>query len=146
MSSEARGTTVAELAALAGGRVVAGGEVRVERVAPLGAGGEGALCFVEAEKFLGQASGSRAACLIVPEGAGARAREVAPQVPAVVEAARPKLAFALAAEVLHAPGLLPAGAHATAVVAEDAELGAGAYVGPHAFVGRGCVLRANVVL
>ena len=170
MSSEAKGKTVAELAALAGGRVVAGGEVRVGRVSSLEAAGEGALCFVEAEKLLGQARECRASCLIVPEGAGARAAEAVPQVEAVIEAARPKLAFALAAEVLHAPEPLTTGRHATAVVAEDAELGEGVYVGPHAVVGsrarvgvgaqihagvcvgdgvtvgRGCVLRANVVL
>jgi UDP-3-O-[3-hydroxymyristoyl] glucosamine N-acyltransferase len=170
MSSGERGRAVAELAARAGARVVAGGEVRVERVASLEAAGRGALCFVEAEKFLEQARGSHASCLIVPEGAGVRAREVAPQVPAVVEAARPKLAFALAAEILHAPEPPAAGAHVTAAVAEDAELGEGVYVGPHAVVGsrarvgegtqihtgvfvgdgatigRGCVLRANVVL
>ena len=170
MSSEERSMTVAELAALAGGRVVAGGEVRVERVSSLEAAGAGALCFVEAEKFLEQARECRAACLIVPEGAGARAREAAPRVAAVIEAARPKLAFALAAEVLHAPRKLPAHAHPTAAVAEGARVEDGVYIGAGAVVGegaslgagtqvhsncvvgrgatigRGCVLRPNVVL
>ena len=170
MSSEVQGKTVAELAARVGGRVVTGGEVRVGRVSSLEAAERGALCFVEAEKFLGRARECRASCLIVPEGAGGHAVEVAAQVEAVVEAARPKLAFALAAEVLHAPKPLPPGCHATAVVAEDADLGEGVYVGPHGVVGgrarvgagtqihegvvvgegvtvgRGCVLRANVAL
>jgi UDP-3-O-[3-hydroxymyristoyl] glucosamine N-acyltransferase len=170
MSSEVKGKTVAELAALAGGRVVAGEEVGVGRVSSLEAASEGALCFVEAEKFLEQARACRASCLIVPDGAGARAREVAPQVAAIIEAAQPKLAFALAAEVLHPPQKLPAHVHPTAAVAEGARLetdvyvGAGSVVGEGASlgagtqvhsncvvgrgvtVGSGCVLRPNVVL
>ena len=143
MRETEQGRTVSELAARAGGRVVAGGEVRVGRVSSLEAAGAGALCFVEAEKFLEQARACRASCLIVPEGAGERAVEVAPQVPAVIEAARPKLAFALAAEVLHAPQKLPSHIHPTAAVAEGARLENGVYVGAGSVVGDGASLGAG---
>jgi UDP-3-O-[3-hydroxymyristoyl] glucosamine N-acyltransferase len=170
MSVERAGKTVAELAALAGGRVVAGGEVLIERVAGVESAAAGALAFVEEGKRLDEAAGCRASCLIVPEGEGERARATAKGVEAFVEAARPKLAFALAADALRRAEAREAGVHPTAVVAESAEIGEGARVGAFATVGerarvgafaqllarvsvgddvtvgRGCVLHPGVVL
>jgi UDP-3-O-[3-hydroxymyristoyl] glucosamine N-acyltransferase len=170
MTEEGRGRAVAELAALAGGRVVRGGDARVERVAGVESAGAGAVAFVEDRKNLEGARECRASCLIVPEGAGEMAREVAGEATAVVEAARPKLAFALMARALHPPKARAAGVHPTAVVAASAEVEEGAFVGEYATVGerasvgsgtqilagarvgddarvgRGCVLHAGVVL
>ena len=170
MTEGETGRTVAELAALAGGRVVCGGGVRVERVASVESAEAGAVAFVEERKVLDGAGSCRASCLIVPEGEGERAREIARAVPAVVEAARPKLAFALMARALHPPKARGAGRHPTAVVAASAEVDGGAFVGEYATigerarvgagtqilagarvgddvgVGRDCVLHAGVVL
>jgi UDP-3-O-[3-hydroxymyristoyl] glucosamine N-acyltransferase len=170
MSEERSGRSVEELAALVGGRVLGDGNVRVERVAPVESAEAGVLAFVEGEKQMESARGCGASCLIVPEGAGGRAREIAGGVAAFIEAARPKLAFALAAEVLHPRRRRAAGVHPTALVAGSAELGEGAHVGAHAHVGEGgrvgagtqvlagavvgdgatvgrdCVLHPNVVL
>lgn len=164
MSTNERGMTVAELAALVGGRVEGDGGAVVRRVASVEGAGEGDVVFVEDAKLVEGARGSRASCVIVPPGArveGARA---------VVEAARPKLAFALVAGVLHAPRARAAFIHpsaqvaagasveegvyvgACAVVEEGARVGAGtqvlagAFVGGGARVGSGCVLHPNVVL
>ncbi|MCA1817507.1 MAG: UDP-3-O-(3-hydroxymyristoyl)glucosamine N-acyltransferase [Acidobacteria bacterium] len=170
MSEEKTAQTVAELASLAGARVVAGGDVLVERVASVESATSGALAFVEDGKNLELAGACRASCLVVPEGSGERAREIATQVAAVVEAARPKLAFALAAEALHPPKARAAGVHPSASVAQSAEIGDGVFVGEHVTVGErarvgagtqllagarvgdgvsigaGCVLHENVVL
>lgn len=135
MNEERNGKSVAELAALIGGRIRGDGAVLLRRVASVGAAGEGAVAFVEEGKLLESAGGCRASCLIVPEGTGERAQKIASGVASVIEAARPKLAFALAAEVLHPPRRREPGAHETAVVAASAELGEGVYVGPHAHVG-----------
>lgn len=156
--------TVAELAALVGGRVVGDGAALVKSVASIESAGEGAVVFVEDAKHVESARGCRASCVIVPEGArveGARS---------LIEAARPKLAFALIAEVLYAPKRREASVHPSAQVAAGAVLGegvyvgacavigegarvgegtqvlAGAVVGEGATVGRGCVLHPNVVL
>lgn len=166
MGEREQGMTVAELAALVGGHAVGGAGVRVRGVASLQAAGEGDVAFVEEEKLFESARACRASCVIVPEGAASKLEGLK----SLVEAARPKLAFALAAEVLCAPRRLPAHVHPAASVAEGARLGEGVHVGagasvgegaelgagtqvhPNCVVGRGvrvgrdCVLRPNVVL
>jgi UDP-3-O-[3-hydroxymyristoyl] glucosamine N-acyltransferase len=168
MSSETEGRTVAELAALVGGRVVGDGDVRVVRVASLATAGAGAVAFVEDAKLLGDALASGAACLLVPEGASAA--EQTPRGLTLIEVARPKLAFAQVAAVLHPPQRQAAGVDPSAVVAASAQIGAGVFVGAHVRIGEraqlgegtqlhagvrvgddvrvgaGCVLHPNVVL
>ena len=158
------GKTVAELAALVGGRAVVGGEIKVGRVSSIESAEAGDVVFVEDEKFLEAARGCRASCVIVPEGKSFEGG------PTMLEAARPKLAFALVAEVLHPPVRRGGFVHPTAQVAEGAELGegvyvgacvsigagarvgaraqilAGTFVGDSVEVGRDCVLHPNVVL
>jgi UDP-3-O-[3-hydroxymyristoyl] glucosamine N-acyltransferase len=104
---------------------------------------------VEEGKFLEGARTSGASCLLVPEGTREAAGEFAAT---LVEVARPKLAFALVAEVLH-PQVKRAGAvHPTAIVAESARIaeevfiGAGVSVGERVKVGRGTQVLAGAVL
>lgn len=160
---ETSARTVSELAALVGGRVVGDGGVLIRQVASLESAGEGALSFLEDMKFAESAARSRAACLIVPEGAAVDA-------PCRIEAKRPKLAFALIAAVLHPPKRRAPGVHPTAIIAPSAEIDASAFIGAYAQVGerarigaetqilagvvvgdevrvgRECVLHAGVVL
>jgi UDP-3-O-[3-hydroxymyristoyl] glucosamine N-acyltransferase len=156
----------AELAALVGGRASGDEGAVVRRVASLAEAGEGDVAFVEDEKRFEAARACRASCVIAPEGAVA----VLEGVRSVVEVARPKLAFALVAEVLHPRRSRAAFVHPQAAVAPGAKLGAGVYVGAGASVGEGadvgegtqilegvrvgervtvgreCVLHPNVVL
>jgi UDP-3-O-[3-hydroxymyristoyl] glucosamine N-acyltransferase len=158
--------TVAELATLVGGRAFGDEGASVRRVASLEAAGEGELAFVEDAKLFESARACRASCVIAPEGASAMLEGVR----SIVEAARPKLAFALAAEALHPRRSREAFVHPQAAVAPGAKLGAGVYVaagasvgegagvgegtqilegvrvGECVSVGRGCVLHPNVVL
>lgn len=150
MNSESKKLSVAELAALVGGRVTCGdGGVLIERVASLESAGAGACSFVEDEKFLEGARASRASCLLVPEGTGETAGEFAAT---LVEVARPKLAFALVAEVLHPQRRRAGGIHPAAIVAESARvaedvfIGAGVCVGEHVSIGRGTQVLAGAVL
>jgi UDP-3-O-[3-hydroxymyristoyl] glucosamine N-acyltransferase len=166
MSQKEQGRTVAELAELVGGRVVGDAGAVVRRVSSIEAAGEGDLAFVEDEKLFEAARACRASCVVVPEGAAQKLEGLK----SVIEAARPKLAFARAAEVLHPPRKLPAHIDPTAAVSEGAHLEEGVYVGAGASVeagaeigagtqvhsncvvgrgvriGRDCVLRPNVVL
>jgi UDP-3-O-[3-hydroxymyristoyl] glucosamine N-acyltransferase len=166
MSKQTEGKTVAELAALVGGRAVGDVGALVRGVASIEGAREGGVVFVEDEKFLDAARACGASCVIAPEGAGAKLEGAQ----SVIETARPKLAFALIAEVLHPPRRRGAFVHPMASVGEGARLGEGVYVGAgvavgegaqigegtqilagsvvgeRATVGRGCVLHPNVVL
>jgi UDP-3-O-[3-hydroxymyristoyl] glucosamine N-acyltransferase len=147
MSRELEERTAAELAALVGGRVVGDVGAIVRRVASIETAGEGDVAFVEEEKLFEAARGCRASCVIVPEGAAMRLEGLR----SIIEAARPKLAFALVAEVLHPTLRRGASVHATASsvnttlnsihttasVAAGARLGEGVHVGAWASVGEG---------
>jgi len=154
---------VSELAAHIDGRVAGDGATLIHRVNSLAAAAAGDIAYVEDEKFFAVASASKASCVIVPVGADVKAH-------CRIEAKRPKLAFALIAELLHQPKKRPPSIHPTAVIAETAEadksawlgphvvieeyarvgantrLEAGCVVGAHVTVGRDCVLHPNVVL
>ncbi len=137
MSRHEEERTVAELAALVGGSAFGDEGASVRRVSSIEAAGEGDLAFVEDEKLFGAARACRASCVVVPLGAAGKLEGFGG---AVIEAARPKLAFALAAAVLHPPRKLKGHVHPTAAVAEGARLGAGVYVGAGVSVGEGAEL------
>ncbi|HEX8071809.1 MAG TPA: UDP-3-O-(3-hydroxymyristoyl)glucosamine N-acyltransferase [Pyrinomonadaceae bacterium] len=146
MSSETEGRTAAELAALVGGRVVGDGAARVARVASLETAGADAVAFVEDAKLLSAALASGAACLLVPEGAGAGVTEAAARAPVLIEVARPKLAFAQVAALLHPPKRRAPELHPTAVIAESARLGADVFVGAYVCVGDNTTVGARTHL
>jgi len=134
--------TVSELAAHVGGHLVGDGEVIITRVANLEAATEGEISYVENEKFLNAARRSRASCLIVPEASDF-------ELPCKIEVANPKLAFALIAEILHPPKKREPEIHASAVIAESADLaleifiGAFVCIGERSTVGSGTQIRAG---
>jgi UDP-3-O-[3-hydroxymyristoyl] glucosamine N-acyltransferase len=164
MSTTNEGQTVAALAALVGGRAQGDAATVVRRVASIEGAGEGSVVFVEDEKYLEEARGCPASCVIVPQGAPVEGFRSA------IETERPKLAFALIAEALNPPKRLGGFVHPTAqvdpraqldegvyvgawvVIGEGARVGAGTQihagtvVGERAAVGRDCVLRPHVVL
>ena len=163
MSAHREGRTVAELAAHVGGRLSGDGRILIERVAAVENAEQNSIAFVEDAKLLERARQSRASCLIVPEGATVDGK-------CCIEAAHPKLAFALIAEVLHPPRKREPSTHATAIVAPSAQIdegvhigagvsvgekthvGAGtqvydgAIIGSYVRIGRDCVIHPNVVL
>jgi UDP-3-O-[3-hydroxymyristoyl] glucosamine N-acyltransferase len=132
--------TAAELASLVGGRVVGDEGARVSGVASLASAGEGELAFVEDEKFYAAARASGASVVIAPEGAGLEGLR------SVVETARPKLAFALAAAALRPTRRREASIHPTASVARGAVLGEGVHVGAHVSVGEGSTIGEGAQL
>ncbi len=137
--------TVAELAAHAGGRVIGDGAILINRVASIESAGKGEIAFVEDEKLLDSARSSGASCLIVPENARIAA-------PCRIESKRPKLAFALIAELLHPRKRREPSIHPTAVIAGSAEIdesvfaGAMVEVGERTRVGAGTQIHAGTVI
>lgn len=128
MASETTGKTVAELAAHVGGRVRGRAEVIIKRVAALESAAEGDIAFVEDSRLLESAGRSHASCIIIPLG-----KEV--DAPCLIEAARPKLAFAQIAELLHPAKRFAPFRHPTAVIAESAEVDESVHIGAHVSIG-----------
>jgi UDP-3-O-[3-hydroxymyristoyl] glucosamine N-acyltransferase len=120
--------TVSELAARINGRILGDGEVEIQRVAGLDSAVEGDIAYVEDEKLFEAAKQSRASCIIVREGA-------AIDFPCRMVVAKPKLAFALVAEILHPAKRHEPSIHESAVVAETADVALTAYIGPHVSIG-----------
>ena len=143
--------TVEELAEIVSGRVAGDPGTQITRIADLDNANEGEIAYVEDEKLLDAAAGSKASCLIVRDGSKFRERTL-------IEVANPKLAFSLIGAALHPPVHRDPSIHATAVVADTADIALTAYVGPHVCVsdyahvgaytrlGAGVVLGANVTV
>jgi UDP-3-O-[3-hydroxymyristoyl] glucosamine N-acyltransferase len=136
---------VSELSAHVGGKVVGDGEVVILRVNSLEAAGEGDIAYVEDEKFFEAAARSNASCVIVPENA-------ALERPCQIKVKKPKLAFALIAEILHPPKRREADVHPSAAIADTADVAltafVGAYVtiGDHSTVGVGTHILSSVTI
>jgi UDP-3-O-[3-hydroxymyristoyl] glucosamine N-acyltransferase len=128
MSKEHKSLTVAELAAHIDGRVRGDGQVVIERIAGLESAGLGEIAFLEDIRLLADAPMSGASCLIVREGVEIEAA-------CVIEVKQPKLAFALAAELLHPPKRREPAIHDSAIVAASAEVGENVFVGAHVEIG-----------
>ena len=126
MSEE--GKTVAELAAHVGGRMRGDGNIRIRSVAALDSARAGEIAFVEDARLLESLKETRASCVLIPEGAQVDA-------PCLIEAARPKLAFAQIAALLHPAKNFAPSRHPTAIISETAELDENVYIGPHVFIG-----------
>ncbi len=141
--------TTSEIAVHVAGRITGDGSLLISRVANLEAAGEGELAYVEDEKFFEAAKSSRASCLIVPEDFPV---SNAGSARALIVVARPKLAFALAAELLHPLKKREPVIHATAVIAASAVLDQGVYIGPHVCIGEhsrigvGTRIEAGVII
>src|SRR5262245_566348 len=114
---------VQQLAELVGGRVSGDEETRIERIADLEFAHEGEIAYVDNEKFFGAAAESKAGCLIVPLGCGEKFSEKT-----LIEVANPKLAFSLIGAALHPPVRREPEIHASAVIAESADVALTAYI------------------
>ena len=134
--TEAKMLTASELAARVGGRIVGDGEVAIQRVAGLETANEGEISYVEDEKFFDSAKHSHASCLIVPLGAAIDS-------PCRIEVAKPKLAFALIAAILHPAKKREPEIHPTAVIAAKAEIALNVFIGAFVCVGEKSVIGSG---
>lgn len=132
---------IREITDLLGGELVGDGSVEILGVASISNASEGAIAFIEGP---GADLISSASCVIVPHGFASDIK-----VP-VIKVKDPKLAFAKVATVLHRRNEIPESRHETAVVAESAVVGNGAFlgafatVGERSFIGDGSRLFAGV--
>jgi UDP-3-O-[3-hydroxymyristoyl] glucosamine N-acyltransferase len=128
-----------ELAEHLGATLIGDGERIVGAVRSLDAAGPDDLSFLHNPKYAAQARASRAGAVL------ARDAETLPG-RVVLVCAEPYLALARAIELLHPAEAVAPGVHASAVVAGDAVVGAGASVGPCAVVGASCRIGDRSVI
>src|SRR6185437_6240065 len=136
--SEPKLFTVAELATHVGGRLTGDGSIHIERVADLSTAGDGEIAYVEDEKFFEAGKSSQASCLIAPEAFVTSVKGLIVNKefgPVLIEVAKPKLAFALIAELLHPAKSREPFVHASAVIAEGADIDLTVFIGPHVSIG-----------
>lgn len=131
--------TVAQLAERVGGRWAGNGEAEIRHAAGLDSAGPHALVFIEDPALLPRAVDAGAGCCITPllDGDPGITR---------IEVRRPKLAFAIAAALLHPRARHAGGVHPTAVVAASARVHPTAFVGPYAQVGEDTIVGAETYL
>src|SRR5947207_3005253 len=130
--------TIAELANHLGGRLIGDGSIHVERVAEISNAGTGEIAYVEDEKFFEAGKVSQASCLIVPPEFVAAVNDIIVAHkfgPALIEVAKPKLAFALVAGLLHPAKRREPFIHPTAAIAETADIDLTVFIGPNVDVG-----------
>ena len=128
------------------------GEKELTGAGAIESAGASELAFVGGRKAAAQVESSAAGCLLVPLD------WPSPCYRAVIRVPEPRTAFARAMNRFYPTAELKPGIHPTAVVGAGVELGALAFVGPHAVVGdgtragvavsigAGCVVGKRVVL
>lgn len=148
--SETKVFTIAELAEAAGGRIVGDGALHIVRVADLETAGAGDIAYVEDEKFFDKARASQATCLIVNREFVSGQKNESDST--FIETAKPKLAFALIAEILHPQKRRDPFIHESAAIAKSADIDLTVFIGPHvsigesARIGGGTRIEAGVVI
>ena len=152
--NEAKPFAVSELAAQVDGRLIGDGSIHIARVADISDAGAGEIAYVEGEKFFETAKASQATCLIVPPEFVASVELIREHEfgPVLIEVAKPKLAFALIAELLHPQKQREPFVHPSAVIAESADIDLTVFIGPHVSIGEetrvgaGTRIEAGVVI
>ncbi len=138
--------TVSELAERVGGRVFGDGNIEIERVGKLDAAGPQEIAYVDDEKFFETGKSSSAACLIVSSeylGSLKDVETVPDSGKALIEVAKPKLAFALIAALLHPAKRREPFVHPSAAIAETADIDLTVFIGPHVSIGEGTRVAAG---
>jgi UDP-3-O-[3-hydroxymyristoyl] glucosamine N-acyltransferase len=116
------------------------GSIDITGLAGLDDAGPSDLGFVTGPRYKKSYSGSQAAACLLPAGFDSLGRPC-------LRSVAPYFDFARAIELLlPRPRAALPGVHATAVVADDAELGPGVSVGPYSVVGAGCRIGERSVI
>ncbi len=132
---------LSDIALKVGGSLEGDGSVEITGLASLTEAGSGDITFLANPKYASQVADTAAAAVLI----NADWDGVCPC--PVVRVASADSAFAIVAELLCPPPVrFEQGVHGSAVVAEDAEIGGGVYIGPHCVIEAGAVIGNDCVL
>lgn len=142
MTAGSEASTLAELAALIGGRAAGDVKMRVTGVAPLDDASDSELGLLIDRKYLKRLSGTRAGALLVSEELDAKVEDGRSRV--VVEDPRASLPTLL--DHFHPPPPRRPGIHESAVVGEGVRLGVEASIGPYVVIDDDVTIGDHVTL
>lgn len=130
--------TLKELAERIGGEIVGSGDTRIAGVSTLHRASPDSISFLANRAYKRHLAHTKAAAVILR-------KEDADACPVpVLLSDNPYLSYARAAAVLCPQTREPAGIHASAVVADDAQVDPSAWIGPHAVIEREARIGPNV--
>ena len=142
---------LSELAQKLDCRLEGGPDIEIRGVAGIEHAEPGQLTFFANRRYFPLLKTTRASAILVEEGIALLRAPGAPPI-AALRSANPYLTFAHAIELFYqAPRYAP-GIHPTAVIAQTAQIGEGAHIGPYCFVdedariGRSAVLHSFVTI
>lgn len=130
---------LADLAARIGASVDGDGDLEIRGLAPIEAAGPGELTFVANPRYRNRLAATKAAAVIVARDEETHGR-------AALRADDPYAAFVEALAIFDSRPCPEPGIHPMAVVADSAEVGAGAYIGPYVVIGENVVLGDGAAL
>ena len=131
---------VKDIAALLASPLEGDGNRDIVSAAPLETAKESDISFVGGRKFTDVARASSAGCLIVANDYEAPAAQT------IIRAANPRASFAAVLAKLYPEPALSSGAHASAVIAESAQVHPSCSIGPHVTIGEHCVIEAGTTI
>lgn len=131
---------LAELATRLGGTLAGNPDTPITQLATLQSAGDNALSFFANARYLNQLKHTKAAAVLIT----AELKDECPVDAILVE--NPYLAFAQASQLFDWREDVQAGIHASAVIAEGAQIDPSAEVGPQAVVEGGAVIAAGAVI
>jgi UDP-3-O-[3-hydroxymyristoyl] glucosamine N-acyltransferase len=130
-----------QVAEIVGGAVIGDSSVRLTGFAPASGARAGDLTFAETEAFFERAEQSAASAILVDGcGEGKNSRKTLIKVP------QARVGYAKALALFFPEPEFSGGIHATAVVADSAQIDPSAHIGPHCVVGERVKIGAKVVL
>jgi len=129
-----------EIAEKLGCTVEGHGTTEITGVAGLDDAGPGDLTFLSNRKYLRALASTRAAAVLIAPG------EACPKNVAALRSKNPYLDFARAIEIFHPSPQFAPGVHPTAVVADSAQIGVGAHIGPYCYIADGVQIGDHAVL
>lgn len=138
-------TTLGDLAALVGGRLLGDTDIEVDSVGPIDTARPGQITFLSNQKFLDRVASCQASAIIVPPGVDLGGK------PGIV-VDNPYLAFAKILTLLTREDSPPGGIREGSSVSESARIAEGVAVfpgcriGDNVEVGKGTILHPNAVL
>ncbi len=115
-------------------------DLRVDSIASLSSAHAGSVTFLANPKLRPQLAETKATAVVLD----AKSADSCPV--AMLVAANPHATFARIATMLYPRPKVPAGVHATAVIADDAQIDPTAHVGPFVVIGPKAVIGARAVI